>query len=83
MDVLGEVRAMLGDVLGLGSRAASLKPESHLLGVIPELDSLAVVGLISYMEERLGIQIDDDDIDAETFGTVGTLVEFVRRKLTA
>jgi acyl carrier protein len=54
-----------------------------LLGSIPELDSMAVVTVITMIEERFGIVVDDDEISAETFETVGTLYDFVNAKLGA
>ena len=83
MDVMIEVQAMLGEVLSLGPRVSRFGRETHLLGAIPELDSMGVVSLITFMEERFGIMVDDDDIDASTFATVGTLVDFVNLKLAA
>ena len=44
---------------------------------------MAVVTLITTLEERLGLAVDDDDIDGSTFATVGSLVDFVSDKLTA
>jgi len=81
MDVTQEVRHMLNEVLGLGGRAASFTADTHLLGAIPELDSMAVVALITACEERFGIVIDDDEIDGATFATVGTFSRFVGSKL--
>ena len=81
MDVLAEVKAVLGEVLSLGERASRLDRSTHLLGAIPELDSMAVVSLITALEERFGILVDDDDIDGDTFVTVGALVDFVTGKL--
>lgn len=78
-----EVQAMLSEVLSLGPRASSFGRETHLLGAIPELDSMGVVSLITFMEERFGITVNDDDIDASTFATVGALVDFVNLKLAA
>jgi acyl carrier protein len=81
MDRQNEVLRVLDEVLSLGGRAAAFTRETHLLGAIPELDSMAVVTLITTLEERFGIIVDDDDIDGETFSTVGTLVDFVGGKL--
>ena len=81
MNVLEEVARTLDDVLSLGGRAASFGPGTPLLGAIPELDSMAVVSLITTLEERFGIAVDDDDIDGSTFASVGTLVDFVSAKL--
>jgi acyl carrier protein len=83
MPVRQEVLRVLDEVLSLGGRALSFRDETMLLGAIPELDSMAVVGLITAFEEQLGVVVDDDEIDGETFSTVGTLVQFVQGKLDA
>lgn len=80
MSIELEVKRILDEVLSLNGRAASFTRETPLLGAIPELDSMAVVSLITTLEERLGIMIDDDDIDASTFATLGSLVDFATGK---
>jgi acyl carrier protein len=77
---LEEVKTLLTDVLNLGAVGQSLSAASPLLGAIPELDSMAVVNLIAALEDRFGIAIDDDDISASTFETVGSLADFVAQK---
>jgi acyl carrier protein len=67
-------------VLALGESGQHLSEDSPLLGSLPELDSMAVVSLIGALEERFGIAIDDDDISASTFATLGTLAAFVAQK---
>ena len=81
MNVEQEVLRVLDEVLGLGGRTASFTRATHLLGAIPELDSMAVVSLITTLEERLGITVDDDDIDGSTFATVASLSDFVSAQL--
>lgn len=81
MRVLSELLSVLDEVLSLGGRAARFDLETCLLGAIPELDSMAVVSLITTLEDRFGITVDDDDIDGETFATVGALVDLVSAKL--
>ena len=78
---LNDVKQILTDVLALGPQGAALRADSPLLGSIPELDSMAVVNLITALEEHFGIAVDDDDISAATFETVGTLADFVAAKL--
>lgn len=77
---LNDVKQVLIDVLNLGESGQALTAESPLLGSLPELDSMAVVTLIGALEERLGISIDDDDISASTFETLGSLAAFVAGK---
>ena len=81
MDVTRETLNVLDEVLSLGGRAAAFTRDTHLLGAIPELDSMAVVTRITTLEERFGIIVDDDDIDGDTFASVGSLVDFVSHKL--
>jgi acyl carrier protein len=81
LDTSQQVVSLLGSVLNLGEeRARRLTPESPLLGAIPELDSMAVVLLLTAIEEKFGFSIDDDEVDAMTFATLSHLVGFVVRK---
>ena len=82
MDVTREVLQLLDQTLSLTGRAATFESSTPLLGSVPELDSMAVVSVITNLEDHFGIVIDDDDIDGQTFATVGSLVDFVRGKLT-
>ena len=75
------VRALLVDVLGLAkSRVAKFDDETELFGALPEFDSMAVATLLTEMEERLGILIEDDDVEAEDLMTFGRLMSFAKRK---
>ncbi len=78
---LNEVINVLGDVLSLPANVRStLTADTPLLGSIPELDSMAVVNLITALEEQFGIEVSDDEISASTFETVGSLAAFVEQK---
>lgn len=81
MDVLKEVLRVLDEVLSLGGRSAGFSRDTALLGAIPELDSMAVVSLITALEDQFGMVVDDDDIDGSTFASVGSLTDFVSGKL--
>lgn len=77
------LRALLADILGLGEdRAAALTETSGLFGELPEFDSMAVATVLTEMEDRLGILIEDDEIDGEIFETYGNLLAFSLRKVT-
>ena len=82
LDVQREVLKVLDEVLSLNGRASAMRRDSPLLGVIPELDSMAVVTLITTLEDRFGFTIADDDLDASAFTTVGSLTDFVAERLT-
>ena len=83
MNVAEDIKTMLADVLSLGARKSQLSESTPLLGSIPELDSMAVVNVITAMEERFGISVSDDEISADTFATLGSLVGFVEGKLNS
>lgn len=83
MDAQQEVLGILDEVLSLRGKALGMTAASPLLGAVPELDSMAVVTLLTTLEERFGITIADDEIDGSTFATVGSLTTFVKAKLDA
>lgn len=76
-----QVLRILDEVLCLNGRSAAFNRDTPLLGALPELDSMAVVSLITALEEQLGVTMDDDEIDGATFATVGSLVDFVTARL--
>lgn len=78
------LRGALRDVLGLADRvAAALDRNSPLFGALPELDSMALATLLTDLEDRFDIVIDDEDVDGEIFETFGALADFVTGKLNA
>jgi acyl carrier protein len=80
-EVIETVRAVLRDVLGISAdRAAAFREDTPLFGALPELDSMAVAGVLTELEDRLGILIDDDDVDGETLETFGALTAFAQAK---
>ena len=79
-----KVRAILSDVLGVSrERSASFTAGTGLFGTLPELDSMAVAGLLTELEDRLGISIEDDEVDGEMMETFGSLVAFCVTKASA
>ncbi len=77
------LRASLIAVLGLdAARVARFDDQTLLFGALPELDSMAVATLLTDFEDRLGIRIDDDDVDAESFERFGALRDMLARKLS-
>ena len=81
--IVGEgVKRVLQEALQLGDRVKAFDESTGLFGSIPEFDSMAVVTVVAGLEEHFDIEIDDDDITAEVFESVGTLTRFIRRKLS-
>ncbi len=83
MSATEQVRRLLADVLQLGNKADVLDADTPLLGNLPELDSMAVVTLVTAIEDQFGVIIEDDEISAETFETFGSLCNFVAEKMAA
>ncbi len=78
------LRQILGDVLGLKpGQAEALDEGSGLFGHLPELDSMAVAGLLTEIEDRLGIVIEDDEVDGDMMADYGSLRRFVEGKVAA
>lgn len=76
------LRGVLRDVLGLDAgQVDEFTAESGLFGHVPELDSMAVAGLLTELEDRLGIVIEDDEVDGEMLETFGALLAFCEAKL--
>jgi acyl carrier protein len=77
------LRALLRDTLGLApGQAERFKADTPLFGALPELDSMAVAELLTAIEDRFSVIIDDDDVDGETFETFGSLAAFVASKVS-
>lgn len=75
------LRALLAEVLGLPhKRIDAFDAETELFGALPEFDSLAVANLLTGIEERLSVVIEDDDVEADDFMTYGRLLAFATRK---
>lgn len=57
----------------------SLEPEDDLLsqGVI---DSMGILQIVNFMEEKFGISVIDEEIIPENFRTLNALTNFVVRK---
>jgi acyl carrier protein len=76
-----DLKRLLRDTLLLGDRAERFNGDTALLGGLPEFDSMAVVSLITALEDEFGIVVSDDEISADVFATLGSLEAFVSAKL--
>ncbi|MDE0951341.1 MAG: phosphopantetheine-binding protein [Halioglobus sp.] len=75
------IKRILRDTLVLGDEVESLEATSPLLGAIPELDSVGVISVLTALEEEYDIVVEDDEISAAVFNTLGTLTEFLEEKV--
>lgn len=79
-----ELRSILCDILGLApDMVDEFDNDSGLFGHIPELDSMAVAGLLTEVEDRFDFLIEDDDVDGEMLETFGGLLAFIETKIGA
>jgi acyl carrier protein len=81
MNTITDIKTILASTLHLGENHG-LSAGTALLGSLPELDSMAVIHLITALEEHFGITVQDDEISGATFATVGSLAAFVDDKLS-
>lgn len=80
-EVEATVRAVLRDVLGLSpARVAAFTDTTPLFGALPEMDSMAIAGVLTEIEDRLAIVIEDDEVDGSMLETFGALVLFCARR---
>lgn len=73
-------KEILQTTLQLGERIDALTRDTPLMGHFPQLNSLTVMGIISEIEAQTGCAIEDQEITAEIFETVGTLAAFIHQK---
>jgi len=76
-----EILTLLDRSLGLDGRSKHFTEATPLMGMLPELDSIGVVSLITALEEHFGIAVEDDEIDSDVFASVGSLQAFLSKKL--
>lgn len=67
------------NTVGSDIKRELLTKDFKLVGNI--LDSMAVTNLILALEDDFGLMFDDNELSAEAFETVGTLIELVKNKL--
>jgi acyl carrier protein len=81
-NILDDVRSVLVTTLGIEDRADTIDASTGLFGSLPELDSMAVVELVTELQDRFGIEIDDDEITGDSFETLGDLAALIDSKLS-
>ena len=75
-----EIKTLLKETLQL-DEVDSWDEDTEILGAIPEFDSMAIVTILTMVEENYGIMIEDDEVSAEVFETLGSLVSFLDEKV--
>lgn len=80
LKIIVQLKSLLDDSLFLNGRTKSWSNQISLLGNIPELDSMAVMNVVSALEIKFGFFFEDDDINADVFATLESLAIFVYQK---
>ena len=80
-EVSDQIKQLLIDSLSLDINRQEMDDDMRLLGDLPEFDSMAIVSVITEIEETFGIIAEDDELSAEVFETVESLISFVCDKL--
>lgn len=81
MVVIEQVLDVLAESLDSSVPVREMNEDARLFGAVPELDSMAIVSVITSIEQKFGISFDDDELDAEIFETVGSLIKQIAKKL--
>lgn len=82
MTVLESVLRIIDRELNLNGKALDFTEDTKLRGSLPQLDSMAIVSVITTLEEQLGFEFPEDQLDGAIFESVGSLVDCVTRLLS-
>ena len=83
MNILDSVRKILDSELNLNGKGLAFTEDTKLRGTLPQLDSMAIVSVITALEDQLGFEFPEDQLDGAVFESVGSLVDCVTRLLAA
>jgi acyl carrier protein len=81
MALIDEIKIILRNTLVPDDDVSQFDASSRLLGAVKELDSVGVVAVLTALEENFDITVEDEDVSAEVFNTLGSLTEFVQQKI--
>lgn len=80
-EIKQDVRQFLGEVLPTG-KMASLRDDTPLR-TSGLLDSMGLLRLVSFVEEKFGIQVEAYEAGVENFDRLDDIANFVERKRMA
>jgi acyl carrier protein len=79
-DVQNEILAWIREKRGASERGPrEIKPDTNILaeGI---LDSLGILNLVNWIEERYALRIADSEFDMDNFRTIDTIADFVEQR---
>ena len=80
MDFLSLARQIVKSSLQLGDESNTFDESTQLLGGLPEFNSLTITNIIAEIEVQLDCEVDDGELTAELFETLGSLANFIASK---
>ncbi len=80
MNTASTIREYINDEL-LVADGASLRDDTPLWGGV--LDSVGLMQLITFIEERFEVEIADDELTSAHFGTISDIAVLVDRKVAS
>jgi acyl carrier protein len=69
---------IVGDIM-MAERSTRLEPQQCLIGS-GIIDSLGLLRLIAFIEERFGVVMDDEEVIPENFDSIEAIVASIERK---
>ena len=80
MDIESNLEKFIIDELIVGSKGMKLDHDQSLIssGVI---DSLAILRLITFIEEKFGVTVEDEDVVPDNFETINIISSYVKAKM--
>jgi len=80
MDIDNIIERYIVDEIMMKAKDTKIEPDQSLLssGVI---DSLSILRLIAFIEDRFGITVDDDEVVPENFDTKNMIKSLILSKM--
>ena len=78
IDIEREIRSFLVDNFLFG-RTEEWRDHVSLLGNV--IDSTGAIELVTFLQDRFAITVEDDEVVPENFDTLENVVAYVKRKL--
>lgn len=79
MDMVEEIRSFIVENFLFGDTTAPLGEDDSLLqkGLI---DSTGVLEVVSFIQEKFGVAVEDDELVPDNFDSIGAIAKYVMRK---
>ena len=78
-NTIDHLKHLIAEELDVNIQMAEIEPDAPLLEDGLGLDSIAIVELITLIEEKFAVEFDEDDLDMEAFANVRTLSQWIEK----